>query len=1296
MQETLSALESRLPGCLRADRGELARRLAGLERRIRRGQPVDRGLKSLVEAIEASTARRARRLAGLPAPSYPEALPVSTRREAIAEAITAHQVVVIAGETGSGKTTQIPKICLELGRGVDGLIGHTQPRRLAARSVAARIAEELNSPLGALVGYKVRFTDRSTPDSYIRLMTDGILLAEVRSDPLLSQYDTIIIDEAHERSLNIDFLLGYLKRLLPKRPDLKLIVTSATINTEAFSAFFGGAPVIEVSGRTYPVEVRYRPLAGEDEDDRDREEPEAIVEAVDELGRVDPLGDVLVFLPGEREIRDAAEALRQHKLRETEILPLFSRLSAAEQDRIFQPHPGRRIVLATNVAETSLTVPGIRFVVDTGLARISRYSHRTKVQRLPVEAISQASANQRAGRCGRVSAGVCIRLYGETDLLGRPEFTDPEILRTNLASVILQMLVMRLGEIEAFPFLTPPDRRHINDGYRLLHELGAVDAGRRITEVGRRLARLPVDPRIGRMLLAAGVERSLHEVLIIASALSVQDPRERPLEAQQAADLAHGEFRDERSDFLGFLKLWEWYHEQARHLSTRKLRTACRERFISYVRMREWHDIHGQLLALARELELTPNSEPADYRAVHRALLTGLLGNIAFKDEKQEYLGARAVRLSLFPGSALFARKPKWIVAAELVETSRLYARTAAIIEPEWLEPLAGHLVKKNWSDPHWEKRAGRVTASERVTLYGLIIVPGRRVDYGPIDPKLSRELFIHHALIEGALNTRAPFLAHNRALVAEVEALEAKSRRRDVLVETQALFDFYDARLPEGLCSGKRFERWRVEAERENPRQLFLTRDDLMRHGADEVTGERFPDHLHMRGMRLPVEYHFEPGHPADGVTVVVPLAAVGQLEPGRFDWLVPGLIEEKIIALIKSLPKAMRRNFVPAVNFARALLDVIKPGDAPLISNLTRELRRMTGVEIPPEAWDTGALPPHLTMNFRVVDASGAVLAEGRDLAILQTQLAGRVRQSLSLLPHAAIERDAVAEWDFGELPERVEVEQGGVTLCAWPTLVEQGGGVALRLLESEELAAERMHAGMRRLFMLNAGDKLKYLKKNLPGAQHLCLLFAPIGGCEALKEDIVLAACDRAFLGGKPLPRTPEAFTERLAIGRQTVVEAGSAVAGIVGRILEVHRELAPLLKGNIAPHRLLAVADVRDQIGHLIYPGFVAATPADRLADLPRYLNAARLRLEKLDRALDRDRANFQAIAPLWRGWLARAEAVCAENRTPSEGLTAFRWQLEELRVSLFAQELGTREPVSVPRLEKAWRTLANGR
>ncbi len=1283
------------------DRSGLRKRLRGLQRRLGEGKPIDHGMAEVSKAIERSRARLAQRRALDLQIDYPAELPVSERRQEIAEAIGKHQVVIVAGETGSGKTTQLPKICLELGRGRAATIGHTQPRRIAARSVANRIAEELHSELGQLVGFKIRFTEHAGGNSLVKLMTDGILLAEIQSDPLLEQYDTLIIDEAHERSLNIDFLLGYLKQLLPKRPDLKLIITSATINTERFAKFFNDAPVVEVSGRTYPVEVRYRPLLQEGK--READPLQGLIDAVDEVARLDPLGDILVFLSGERDIREAAEALGKHRMRDTEIMPLFSRLSATEQDRVFRRHGGRRIVLATNVAETSLTVPGIRFVIDIGLARISRYSHRTKVQRLPIEAVSQASANQRAGRCGRVSEGVCIRLYSEEDFLSRPEYTEPEIRRTNLASVILQMMLLGLGDIEQYPFIDPPDRRYINDGFRLLHELGAVDRNNRITADGRQLARLPLDPRIGRMLLSASKENALHEVLIIASALTIQDPRERPLEAQQAADEKHVRFADEKSDFIAYLNLWDYFHEQSRHLSQNKLRKLCRSEFLNYLRMREWHDIHGQLLGRLRELDLKPNQQPADYDAIHRALLAGLLGNIALKDEREadstkgkrkplvEYQGARNIRITIFPGSSLAKKTPKWIMAAELVETSRLFARDVAAIDPTWIEPLAKELVKRSYLEPHWEKRNARVSAFEQVTLFGLLIVARRKVHYGPLDPKLSRELFIRHALVRGEFDCKAPFFQHNRDLLEEVALLEAKSRRRDILVDEQTLFDFYDQHIPQDIHTGKAFKRWREKVESDSPRLLFLERDFLMQHAAEGITGEQFPEVFNYQGMPLPLDYHFEPGHPADGVTVVVPVAALAQLSAQAFDWLVPGLLKEKLIALIKAMPKPVRRNYVPAINFAEAALAAMPGNEGDLLQVFASQLQRISGNAVPAEAWQVENLPPHLQMNYRVVDESGKVLCEGRDLFTLQQQMAGKVRQSLQVEEtDCEWERDGVTEWDVDEIPQSISLQRHGMKINAFPAYVDEGGSVALKLFESVEIAETAQCKGVMRLFMLANRDKLKYLEKNLPGIKESCLRYAPVGRCEELVSDIVSAAVEQSLLGNMAAPRDRQEYERRADAARNELIDKANYIAEAVGDVLAAQQKINKTLKGSLQPQWLNSVADIRDQLERMLRRGFVTKTPVVRLKDLPRYLLAVEKRLEKLRSDPERDRRLLLELQPLWQRYWER----CGEG--PNCGTSSwqqFRWLLEELRVSLFAQELGTSERVSVPRLEKMWKELA---
>ncbi|WP_440995585.1 ATP-dependent RNA helicase HrpA [Arhodomonas sp. SL1] len=1266
----------------------LQRRLAGVRRRLGRGGRPRKGVEALERDVQRLTARYRARSGCRLAPNFELDLPVIERREDIARAIADNQVVVVCGETGSGKSTQLPKICLELGRGVEGLIAHTQPRRIAARSLAARVAEECGTELGAGVGYRIRFSDHVADATRVKLVTDGMLLAETQGDADLADYDTIIIDEAHERSLNIDFLLGYLSNLLPRRPDLKVIITSATIDPERFSRHFGDAPIVNVSGRTYPVEVRYRPLATEDDNERDRSLQQGILDAVDELAAEGP-GDVLVFLPTERDIRETAEALRKHHPQHTEILPLFGRLSAAEQQRVFAPHGGRRVVLATNVAETSLTVPGIRYVVDSGLVRLSRYSYRTKVQRLPVEPISRASADQRAGRCGRIAPGICIRLYSEEDYQSRPEFTDPEILRTNLAAVILQMKHLRLGAIDAFPFVEPPDPRYVRDGLKLLRELGAIDDDEVLTETGRRLARLPVDPRIARILLAGEAHGCLREVLVIAAALSVQDPRERPMEAREAADEAHARWRDERSDFLGLLRLWDEYHEGARHRTRRKLREWCREHFLSYLRLQEWRDVHRQLRDLVKGGGARENEAAAEYEPLHRALLTGFLSNVALRHEDGGYMGPRNLRLAIFPGSGLARRRPKWIVAAELVETARVFARTVAEVRPEWIEAEGAHLVHRQYYEPHWQRRRRRVAGFEDVTLYGLPLVQRRRVNYARIDPEAARAVFIDEALVRGRLDSRAPCLAHNRRVIAEVEALEAKARRRDVLVEESALRAFYEARLPAEVVDGPSFERWVRRGDHD--RRLRLQRQDLMARSAGELTGAEFPDRLVLGGgVELPLRYRFEPGAGDDGVTVIVPLAALNQLDAERLEWLVPGMVEEKVTTLIRSLPKALRKHFVPAPDFARAVLERLRFGEGSLSEALCRELEGMTGVSIPLDAWDEADLPAHLFMNVRVVDAEGAVLGEGRDLGALRSRLAGEASASFGGQQARGRERAGLRRWEFGDIEDHITIEQHGVTLRAYPAVVDEGDSVALRLLDAPEAAARAHRAGVRRLYMLSLPDQARHLRRALPGIDRLCLLYSGIGRCEALKRDILDAVFDRVFVGGEP-PRTQGDFEARLSAHRAELVPTAEALTATVGAILERHHAIRKRLKGSIPLSMVNAMGDAREQLEALVYPGFVSATPQQRLDELPRYLAALEKRLERLERDPGRDAPLHKAVRRWWEAYLERREQH-ERKGVDDPGLERFRWLLEEYRVSLFAQELGTRERVSDKRLAEAWREV----
>ncbi len=1050
---------------------------------------------SSVDAQQSESQVRQRQ-ARLPKVTYPEELPISAKRGEIADAISANQVVIVCGETGSGKTTQLPKICLDLGRGVQGMIGHTQPRRIAARSVAARVAAELHTPLGEAVGFQVRFTDKTSADNYIKVMTDGILLAQTQADRWLSQYDTLIIDEAHERSLNIDFLLGYVKQLLPRRPELKLIITSATIDAGRFSAHFDNAPVVEVSGRLYPVDVWYRPFDEDDEDEHEIDLPEAIVNAVDEVTAHTGSGDVLVFLPGEREIRDAAEALRKHHPQGMEILPLFARLSAQDQERIFSAGGAtRRIVLATNVAETSLTVPGIRFVVDSGLARINRYSYRNKVELLQVEKISRASANQRAGRCGRVMNGICVRLYGEEDFKARVEFTDPEILRSSLASVILRMGSLKLGDIEDFPFVDAPASRMIADGYQLLAELGAVDEARALTPIGQQLAKLPIDPRVARMLVAAKQEGCLNEVLIIAAALSVQDPRERPMDKQEAVTQAHAEFVDDRSDFQSYLGIWKWFEEALVHKkSNRKLVQDCHDRFLSYLRLREWRELHSQLHAVISEMGWRLNEKEARYEEIHRALLAGLLGNIGFKSEEAGiYLGARQIKFVLSPASGLKKKGPKWVMAAELTETTRLYARGVAVIEPEWIERLGVHLAKRSYREPHWSKDSGSVVAYEQVSVYGLVVVPKRRVQYGPIEPKEARELFIRGALVAGHYAGHPEFLEYNRHLIEDVQQLEHKSRRHDVLVDDEAIFAFYAERIPEGIFSTVDFEKWRRQAEREDPKLLFLSREYLMRHAAEQITEELFPDALTVGMQTFDLSYRFEPGHALDGVTMIVPLHLLNQLDERRCEWLVTGLLRDKITYLLKGLPKGLRKHFVPVPQMVTACLEILDPDGGPLTEALTQALFAKTGVEVPPDAWDIADLPPHLLMNFRVVDEKELEIATGRDLPALRNQLGVKARRTFSETASSAFERKGSVTWDFDELPEQVEVDRGKGKLIGYPAIVDEGKSVGLTLLDTEAEADAATRRGLRRLFQLALPEQMKSLARNLPGFNEMQLRYA-----------------------------------------------------------------------------------------------------------------------------------------------------------------------------------------------------------
>ncbi|MCU0767132.1 MAG: ATP-dependent RNA helicase HrpA [Gammaproteobacteria bacterium] len=1285
-----------LDDCLLADRHRLGRRLRGLATLARRGEDVSAPLAELGAAIARSRSVVALRRERLPVPAFPPELPITAHAERLGALIAQHQVIVLCGETGSGKSTQLPKICLAQGRGVHGRIGHTQPRRIAARSLAGRIAAELGRALGTTVGYKVRFRDHVAPETSIKLMTDGILLAEIQRDRFLAEYDTLIVDEAHERSLNVDFLLGYLKLLLPKRPELRLVITSATIDPGRFARHFDDAPVVEVSGRTYPVEVRYRPPAEPGAAERDEAMQTAIVAAIDELSDVSR-GDVLVFLSGEREIRETAETLRKHRLPLTEVLPLYARQGPAEQARIFQPSGQRRVVLATNVAETSLTVPGIRHVVDAGYARISRYSPRAKVQRLPVERVAKASAEQRKGRCGRVAEGVCIRLYDEEDYAARADYTEPEILRTNLAAVILQMQILGFGDVGRFPFLDPPDPRAVRDGYRLLEEIGAVDRERQVTRLGRQIARLPVDPRIGRMIYAAAHGRCLREVLVVAAALSVQDPRERPIERQQLADQAHALHRDEESDFVGFLRLWAFLEEGRAHLSRRKFRELCQAHFLSPSRVLEWHDVHQQLRGELHEMGLREEAAEATYEQLHRALLTGLLTQVGCREQgkTREFLAPRGLRFQVFPGSGLHGRPPKWVMAAELVETTKLYARTAARIEPEWVEAAAGHLVSRSWSEPHWEKGRGQVAAYEKVSLFGLTLVPRRKVNFGPIDPAQAREIFLRSALVDGDFETRAPFWRHNQDLIAYVHDLEAKSRRRDILVDEEALYAFYATRVPEDVYSTPQFEQWLRQASATQPKLLHLRLEDLLRQPLD-ADAAQFPDHLDLDGLALPFEYRFEPGDEADGVTLVVPVEILAQVSEGRASWLVPGLLHEKIVALIRGLPKGLRRHFVPVPDVATHCRRALRPADTPLVQALGAELSRRGGVHVPEDAWDEAALPDFLRMRFRVVDGEGATIEAGRDLAALKRRHAGAAGAA-QRLPRAGIERAGLKDFTVDPLPETVEMRRGGVRLRGYPALVDHGDSVAVEVLDAADRALAAHRAGLRRLLALRLGRELRETKRGLPGLERMRLQYAKAprpaaGGADReLADELVGLILDRTFLGDGPLPRDRDAFEACLAAGQERLSAVVQEVGALAAAILERYQAVRQALAGRIPPAWLPSARDAQAQLDRLVWRGFLLATPWERLVELPRYLGALAKRLEKLQFGVTRDQQRMGEMAAIDAQW--RERAAQAERAGRADGrLDEIRWLLEELRVSLFAQELGTAHPVSVQRIERRWREL----
>ena len=1287
LDETQKALIAQLKNITTSDYRRLRSRIHGLSnvKKSDTKQAVIAEIEQAILSAQAHFATRKTQLENLKI-SYPD-LPVSARREEILKLIAENQVVVIAGETGSGKTTQLPKMCLELGRGVNGLIGHTQPRRIAARSVANRIAEELGSEMGSTVGYKVRFNDQVSENTLVKLMTDGILLAEIQTDRYLNQYDTLIIDEAHERSLNNDFILGYLKQILAKRPALKVIITSATIDVERFSRHFNNAPIIEVSGRTFPVEVRYRPIVEEE----DQDQLQGILNAVDEL-QAEGRGDILIFMNGEREIRDTAEALQKQELRFTEILPLYARLSAEEQQRIFRPSGLNRVILATNVAETSLTIPNIKYVIDTGTARISRYSYRTKVQRLPIEPISQASANQRKGRCGRTSEGICIRLYSEEDFNSRPEFTDPEILRTNLASVILQMNSLGLSDITAFPFVDSPDIRQIQDGIRLLEELQAFKTRktkfgekRELTQIGRQLAQLPIDPRLGRMVIEAAKNGSLHEVMMIVSALSIQDPRERPQEKQQASDEKHRRFADKDSDFLAFVNLWHYIQTQQKALSKNQFRKQCQKDFLNYLRVREWQDIYHQLRLSVREMGLPINTLEANYQQIHTALLAGLLSHIGLKDsEKMHYLGARNAQFFIFPTSALFKKQPKWIIASELVETTKLWARTVAKIEPEWIEPLAQHLVKSSYSEPHWAKSKGAVMAYEKVALYGVPIVSNRPVNYGAIDPAISREIFIRSAMVEGEWVNNYKFFKENNRLIKEVEDLEHKSRRRDILVDEQVLFDFYDQRVGTEVVSSRHFDSWWKKASKANPELLNFEKSFLINKGANKVSELDFPNFWYQGNLKLKLSYQFDISAESDGVTVHIPLPLLNQIEPEGFDWQIPGLRHELVISLIKALPKATRRNFVPAPNYAEAFLARAEPFKKPLLQSLSDELRKMTGVTIAPELWDLSQLPSHLKMNFKVVDEKGKTLSESEDLDALKFQLKDEVKTALSHIADDGIEQNGLHLWQFAELPQCYEQKKANFSVKAYPAIVDEKNAVGIKLFETEAEQQQAMQAGLRRLLLLNIPSPIKYLHEKLPNKAKLGLYFAPFGKVVELIDDCIACAVDKLIEEFGGFVWTEEKFNALHEFVRANLNETTVEIALQVEKSLTLAFELNKRMKGKMDFTMAFALSDIKTQLAGLIYPNFVTQTGFERLADLYRYLTAIGKRLDKLGTDTNTDRAKMLRVEQVQEAYKQLLAKLPKSKAIPAEVLE-IRYMIEELRVSLFAQQLGTKYPISDKRI-----------
>ncbi len=1297
-QELIQQISKNLPKTLNKDRQSIKRQLDRLRSELRKNKDIKEKLSALELKLKQSIEKRNARLASFPVLEYPD-LPVTGKKEEIAELIQKNQVVIVCGETGSGKTTQLPKICLSIGRGAAGLIGHTQPRRIAARTVADRIAEELKQPLGQAVGYKVRFHDQTRETSLVKLMTDGILLAESQNDPYLSQYDTIIIDEAHERSLNIDFLLGYMRWLLPRRPDLKLVITSATIDPERFSTHFFDAPIINVSGRTFPVEMRYRPIEqDEEEDETTNDVQQAILDAVDELYG-DIGGDILIFLSGERDIRETDESIRKHNSGRFEVLPLYSKLSVSEQERVFKSKGGkRRIVLATNVAETSLTVPGIRSVIDVGHARISRYSHRSKIQRLPIEKVSQASANQRAGRCGRVADGICIRLYSKEDYLSRPEFTEPEIKRTSLASVILQMASLKLGDIREFPFVEPPEDKMIRDGLTSLQEVNALDKSGKLTPTGLKLAKLPVDPKLARMLIAADEMSCLHEVSIIVSGLSIQDPREKPADKMQQADTKHAEFVGVDSDFLSYINIWNTFEERKKHLSNNQLRKWCKQHFLSYVRLKEWQDVHTQILQVIKgELKLKINSTEASYEAVHQSLLPGLLSNIGFKHEQYEYLGARNLKFYIFPGSGQHKLRPKWIMAAEQVETSKVYGRCVAKVEPEWIERCAEHLIKKNHFDPHWEKKSARSAIFERTLLFGLTLQSRRKIPYEHVDPKAARQFFIRNALVEHDYHTRAPFFKANETLLEEVGYIQHKGRRVDLIEDEEWLYDFYDQKLPEDVVNGITFDQWRKKAEREQPKLLFLTKEDLTRQDEGHISSWEYPDEKKVGRLTLPLQYRFELGHEEDGVTVIIPVHQINQLVEQPFEWLVPGLLSEKMIALIKGLPKQLRKHFVPVPAMVERCLEVEPDGTGSLYEWVAMRLRKLTGEAIPLTAWNKDVITDHLRMNFRVVDEQGKHLDNSRDLKALQQKYTEKAGDSFNQLAEDELNYTGCIKWAFDDLPEVYQFEQDGQDFVGYPAIIDEGDTVGVRILDTQEKAALQHEAGLARLFQIQLRKEAKYILKNLPFSPESELAYNRLVRHPDLTKDILSRNYKEDMLGliiksvfvSDHTIRSEQQFEQCLKDNKPELIAMSTKIGDSVVNALAHYAKLKQQV--DRMPQQDKSVQDVQLQLARLFYQGFLTKSAYEHLRHYPRYLKALETRLQSMLQQSGKDQQKMQEIAK-FQQWFWQSIEKRQKNEIVNPDSEDFRWMLEEFRVSLFAQQLRTPYPVSAKRLEKAWNDL----